>query len=547
MFAVLRRFGVVLALTALTLVVGPASAWAHGLTRSQARELRQSDAGLVLARPGAGPALRRAGGEKLTNALAIWRVPSRSALQVLPGLLRANLVTDVAADQLLFPLVAPPTPEGSDWWIPNVGANGATPPGPGKPLTIIDTGVDLAHEEFAGRPGTTALNPQSTATRLEEHGTAVASVAAAPRNGVGVVGVYPQANLYAWDASPSGLGITAGDVIQGLDAAIRQGAGVVNLSLGSQIRNPLLDNMIAATQAAGTLVVAAAGNSREQGSPLEYPASLPHVLTVGAIDEINQPTYFTSGSPHVDLAAPGQNIAVAVPTTLHPPDYYDRFDGTSFSSPIVAAAADWVWTVRPTLDWTQLAEVMRASSQDLYSPGFDPFTGFGRLNIPAALTVAPAAPDPQEPNEDVSYVKPGGFLHRSAKPLTALRRKSGSVTARLDFGDDPRDLYRIWVPGKRTAVVALQPVGGDADLALWGPKTASVLESGRALRRDTRGISERSGTKRERLRVKNTARKGAYYYVEAYVGAGSGSVSRPVAGIGYRIAVSIVKTKTARH
>ncbi len=548
MFAVLRRLGVVLVVAALALSVGPASAWAHGLSRAQARELRLYDSGLVLARPGAGPALRKAGGVKLANALPIWRVPSRSALRVLPGLIRSNLVSLVTADQPLLPMATPlPPAEGMDWWIANVGANGATPPGAGKPLTIVDTGVDLTHEEFASRPATTALNPQSTSGRLEEHGTAVASVAAAPLNNVGVLGAYPQASLYAWDASPSGAGITAGDVIQGLDAAMRLGAGVVNLSLGSQVRNQLVDNMIARAQAAGVLVVAAAGNSRQVGSPREYPASLPHVVTVGAIDSGNQPTYFTSGSPHVDLAAPGETIYVAVPKTLHPPTNYDFFDGTSFASPIVAAAADWVWTARPNLDWTQVAEVLRASAQDLHTPGFDPFTGFGRLNIPAALTVAPAAPDPQEPNEDVAYVKPGGFLHRSVRPLTAARRKSGSVAARVDFGDDPRDVYRIWVPGKRSAVVALQPTGGDVDLALWGPRTASVLESGGALRRDTRGISERTGTKRERLRLKNTGRKGAYYYVEAYVGEGGGSVSRPVAGVGYRIAVSIVKTKTARR
>jgi hypothetical protein len=543
MFAGVRRLGVVLVLGGLAFFVGPASAWAHGLTRTQARELRQYDAGLVLGRPGAGPALRRAGGVKLSNELPVWRLPRRAALEVLPGLLAANLVSNVAADRPLVPMDIPA--EGGDWWLPAVGANPAAAPGPGKPLTIIDTGVDLTHEEFAARPGTTALNAQSTGANNEEHGTAVASIAAAPLNTLGIVGAYPQANLYAWDASPAGVGITVGDVVTGLDAAVRQGSGVVNLSLGSQIDSPILDKMIAVAQNAGILVVAAAGNSRELGSPLEYPASLPHVLTVGATDSNNQPTFFTSGSPHVDLAAPGQDLWVAVPASSGV--NYIQASGTSFASPIVAAASDWVWTVRPTLDWTQLAEVMRASSQDLFTPGFDPFTGFGRLNIPAALTVAPAAPDPQEPNEDVTYVKSGGFLHRAAKPLTAVRRKSGSVSARLDFGDDPRDVYRIWVPGKRAASVALQPSGGDVDLALWGPRTGSVLETGRALRRDIRGIAERAGTKRERLRVKNTARKGAYFYVEAYVGRGSGSVSRSAAGISYRVAVSVFKPKPARR
>ena len=245
---------------------------------------------------------------------------------------------------------APPPAEGTDWWIANVGANGAASPGAGKPLTIIDTGVDLTHEEFASRPATTALNPQSTTGHLEEHGTAVASVAAAPLNNVGVLGAYPQANLYAWDASPSGAGITAGDVIQGLDAAMHLGAASSTSASGRQIRNPLLDTMIARVQAAGVLVVAAAGNSRQRAARGRYPASLPHVVTVGAIDSGSQPTYFTSGSPYVDLAAPGEIIYVAVPKTLHPPPSYDFFDGTSFASPIVAAAADWVWTVRPT--WT---------------------------------------------------------------------------------------------------------------------------------------------------------------------------------------------------
>ena len=45
-------------------------------------------------------------------------------------------------------------------------------------------------------------------------------MAAAPLNNLGILGAYPQANLFAWDASPNGVVITAGDVIEGLDAAI---------------------------------------------------------------------------------------------------------------------------------------------------------------------------------------------------------------------------------------------------------------------------------------------------------------------------------------
>ena len=539
MFAVLRRFGVVLALTALAFGAGSTSAWAGTLTRDQVRELRQFDSTLVVARPGAGPALRRAGGVKIATALPVWRLPSGAAVRVLPDLARDGLVADLSVDHPLSTLAEPL--EAEEWWIPVVRSNQAVPPGPGKPLTVIDTGVNMAHEEFASRPGTTVLNTQTTANQFEEHGTAVASVAAAPVNGLGLLGMYPQAALQVWDASPTGDGITAGDVIQGLDTAIRRGQGVVNLSLGSQVRNPVLDSMVAVTVSSGTLVVAAAGNSRQRGSPLEYPASLPHVLTVGAIDQGVAPASFSSGSPHVDLAAPGTSIRVAVPTTFHPPIFYDSVHGTSFAAPLVAAAAAWVWTVRPTLDVSQLFEVMRASAQDVSSPGYDLLTGFGRLDVPLALAVPPPGKDPQEPNEDVTYVKPGGLLGRAAAPLTAASRKSGGVTARLDFGEDPRDVYRVWIPGGRAASIALQPSGGDVDLAAWGPKTKTVLETGSARKRDFRGLSERTGAKRERLRVKNPAAKGAYFYVEASLGAGSGNVVRKVAGLKYSLAVSIVK------
>ena len=229
-----------------------------------------------------------------------------------------------------------------------------------------------------------------------------------------------------------------------------------------------------------------------------------------------RPAIFSSGSPHVDLAAPGtSNLASRFRRRTTRRASTTTFSGTSFAAPLVAGAAAWVWTARPTLDLSQLFEVMRGSAQDISSPGYDPLTGFGRLDVPLALAVPPPAKDPQEPNEDVTYVKPGGLLRRAATPLTAAGRKSGGVSARLDFGEDPRDVYRVWIPGRRAASIALQPSGGDVDLKPGGPRRKPSSRRGSARRRDFRGLSERTGTKRERLRVKNTARKGAYFYVEA--------------------------------
>jgi Subtilase family len=549
MFALLRRLGIAVVLAGLALAAWPASSWAQqGLTRAQERDLRFYDSALILARRGAGPALRRAGGARVASTLPIWRLPTGAALRVLPELLLANLVRDVEPNR--------PVPQAThldqgdpllqyEWWIPVVGLDRAEPPGPGKPVTVIDSGVDLTHEEFAARPATTPLNAQTTSGEAETHGTAVASVVGAPANGQFLVGVYPQAALQAWDASPSGNGITTADVVAGLDAAIRHGPGVVNLSLGTQFRSRTLESIVARTAGSNELIVASAGNGRTTGNPLEYPASFPHVLTVGAIDESRRPAVFSSGSPYVDLAAPGTNIVVAV-THSFSTSGYSLFSGTSFASPMVAGASAWVWTARPTLDVMQLAGVMRASAQDISTPGFDSFSGFGRLDIPTALSVAPPAPDPQEPNEDVTYVKPHGLLGRAARPLTAAGRPKGTVTARLEFAEDPRDVYRIWIPARRAAAVTLQPADGDVDLGVWGPQTVTVLEGGRARRRDSRGLSERRGRGRESLRVTNKGKRGTYYYVEASPGAGSGTARR-VQGIGYSLSVATVKPKRARR
>ena len=125
MFAVLKRLGVMIVFGALAFAV-PSTALAGS---TLAHELAPYRAGLVLAKPGAGPALREAGAVKIASALPIWRVPTRSALQVLPGLLRSDLVSEVTPDQPLSTLQTPPA-EGTDWWIPFVHADGAVPPGP---------------------------------------------------------------------------------------------------------------------------------------------------------------------------------------------------------------------------------------------------------------------------------------------------------------------------------------------------------------------------------------------------------------------------------
>jgi len=380
--------------------------------------------------------------------------------------------------------------QGQEWWLHDIGADQAAPPGPGVPITIVDSGVDPTHPEFSDRPNTTFLNSQSVDGPEEWHGTAVASVAAAPENGVGIVGVYPQAALQVWDASPAST-ISTLSTVTGIETAAQHCPGVINLSFGStqpstQLRAAILDAF-----RNGCLVVASAGNDGANGHP-DFPAAYAHVLTVAASDQNDTVPSFSSEGPWVDVAAPGVGLVAAVPLSHNPAGYSTGLDGTSFSAPIVSAAAAWVWTMRPTLDVTQIFELMRRSARDIGAPGFDPESGWGIVNIPNALA-APAPPrDPDEPNDDIDEVQPGRLFPAGQPTLTTAARPSNRIAATLDASEDPGDIYRIWVPAHHVVRVSVSS-GGNAAARIWGPQTTSVDESLAARRRDLKGQLVRAG------------------------------------------------------
>jgi hypothetical protein len=450
--------------------------------------------------------VRRAGGTPVSRRLSLWRLPSAAAVRLVPRLAVAGAVVDFEPERSRTrhnhgaagdPLV----PE--QWWLAAVGADRADAPGPGKPVAIVDSGVDLSHPEFAGRPDTVVLNEQRLVGGREFHGTAVASVAGAPANGAGMVGVYPAASLALWDASPRGQ-LTTTSVIEGLEAAAARGPAVINLSIGGVLRSRFEEQAVLDAVAQGSLVVAASGNERRGGDPPNYPASLPHVLTVGSLSQAGAVSSFSSSSPGMDLVAPGESVLGAVPAWAAP-EGYELLDGTSFAAPIVSAAAAWVWTARADLDAGQVAEALRLSARDLDAPGRDTSGGYGVLDIPAALAVAAPARDPFEPNDDVAQVRADGFLGRATPSLTTPARGRGTVSARIDAAEDPRDVYRVWVPARRRVVAVAKPAGA-VRLRLLAPIPAGV-----------RAVSTAAG-----FEIRNPSRTGR----QAYLAASPGSLPR---------------------
>lgn len=458
-------------------------------------------ASLVQGRPGSDHAFRETGATPVATALHVWRVPAAA----LPRLRRAGVVEFAEPVRRLYSDAAPVTAldeplAPSEWWRGVIGADATPAPGPGAPVTIVDSGVDVTHPEFASRPNTTMLNEQQLVSDEDDHGTEVASVVGAPVNGVGIAGVYPQAVLRSWDASPFGF-ITTSSAIAGIVAAANRGPGVINLSFGGERPDRLIRNAVLYAFRRGSLVVASSGNDGLVGNPLSYPASYPHVLTVGATEQSGLVSGFSSESVDVDLVAPGRQIMVAEPVSYDPSGYITA-SGTSFSAPMVAGAAAWVWTAHPEIDNTQLFDVMRMSAHDLEPTGYDRASGFGLLDIPRALAYPVPARDPLEPNDDVDEVRPKGIFAAGEAPVTTARRLATTITARLDRHEDPRDVYRAYVPAQGTLTVSTSD--GAVGLRIFRSGASSVLSSVPAAARTSLGV----------LRLRNAAAGAVYDYVE---------------------------------
>jgi hypothetical protein len=311
--------------------------------------------------------------------------------------------------------------------------------------------------------------------------------------------------LRLWDAGADVLGLIAG-----IDAASQLGPGVISVSLGTADR-PVVEQAVNAAVRRGSLVVASVGNERAEGSPEQFPAAIPHVFTVGAVDEQLAVASFSNVSRALDIVAPGTNIRVAVPKAIDATGYRTA-TGTSFAVPIVAGAAAWIWTQRPELDAGQVAELLRRTARDVGPPGFDADTGWGVLDIPAALA-EPAPPrDPSEPNDDIDLVRGAGEFSGITPLIRPRGPRRGDLAGRVDSVEDPRDVYPVWVPARARLYASLR-ANADIDLELWAPETVSVLEEGRARRLDLRVRSARRGLRPDVIDTVSPFARGRYFYL----------------------------------
>jgi subtilisin family serine protease len=382
--------------------------------------------------------------------------------------------------------------------------------GAGVRVAVLDTGVDAAHPDLAGRVAAEAnFTGSPDVSDHNGHGTHVASIVAGTGEASGGArrGVAFGATLLSGKVlDDRGVG-SFSSIIAGMEWAAAEGAGVVNMSLSSGFastgRDPLSLAVDSLTASHGVLFVASAGNTGPGPTTIGAPGAADAALTVGAVDGHDRLADFSSRGPRLgdlaikpDLVAPGVDIvaARAAGTSLGDPvgSAYTRLTGTSMAAPQVAGAAALLAERHP--EWTPArlkAALLGTAVPAPHSGAFD--AGAGRLDLTTGIR-QPAFADPATVGFGlISYPQAG--LPPVERTVTLTNDAGTALT--VDLSASLRDPAghkapegmvavapaRLTVPaqGSATVTVTLDPALG-ATGAFAGEVLATPTQAGEVLR-----------------------------------------------------------------
>lgn len=354
-------------------------------------------------------------------------------------------------------------------------------------IAIIDSGCDLTHPDLVYTDPAAHFNveelrlgmgPPFNAQPVSPHGTAVAGIAAAVHNSIGVAGIAPNSPIMpaVWDETSEGAAMA-------INWAVLEGARVVNMSFKSP-PSPVLEDAVSNAIHEDVVLVAASGNTNQ---PLvDFPAAYPGVIAVGAIDAAGQrPQVLRGLSPwgsnfggDLDVVAPG----IDIPTTDmrgnagynitrgQAGDYNLHFERTSAAAPHVAGLAALILSRCPDLTGDQVQQVICESCERLngYTYVENPShphgewnheIGYGLINIDGALELCGNLENEVEEND--------------VTESTAQNGDNGSGGASTAAADVPFDLDAIdMTQGTLLIRFVARPLGGpiEADMILtWVP------------------------------------------------------------------------------
>lgn len=274
--------------------------------------------------------------------------------------------------------------EESQWSYQAVRANEAAQKGltgKGVKVAVIDSGIS-PHPELTIAGGTSTVDYTSSWTDDNGHGTHVAGIIGAHRNGTGIVGVAPDANLYAVKAmNEKGEG-TLQDILEGIDWSIANGMDIINLSLGTEADSRMMHDMINKAYARGIMLVGAAGNdgvADGTGNTVDYPAKYDSIIAVAAIDRYLKRATFSSTGNEVEASAPGVDVL-----STYTGGRYAYMSGTSQATPHIAGLLALLKQQNSALSGSALRNELMKHTIDLGTAGRDPWYGYGLATYGAA-------------------------------------------------------------------------------------------------------------------------------------------------------------------
>jgi subtilisin family serine protease len=247
-------------------------------------------------------------------------------------------------------------------------------------VAVIDSGVDIAHPDFAD-----AIADQFDAAADDApphpHGTGMAGAIAAHRT---MLGTAPRVRLLVVRAFAAKAGDGEGttfNIIKGLDWAVAKGARVVNMSFAGP-PDPRLRDALARTARKGVVLIAAAGNAGPRSPPL-YPAADTNVIAVTATDIDDGLFAGANRGSHIAVAAPGVDVLVPGPNGT-----YQLTTGTSVAAAEVSGVAALLIERNPKLTPADVRRILMRTAKAIAPKVREKDFGAGLVNAFDAVNAA---------------------------------------------------------------------------------------------------------------------------------------------------------------
>lgn len=289
--------------------------------------------------------------------------------------------------------------------------------GKGIKVGVIDTGIRTNHPDLKVAGGVSFVAGVSSYNDDMGHGTHVAGIISAKDNSIGVVGVAPEANIYAIKALDSKGEGNQSDVVAAIDWAINQKMDIINLSITSPQGSYLLSQTLQKAYNQDIIIIAASGNSLTPltgSQDVLFPARYPTVIGVGSINRSNQKSSFSYYGESLELVAPGEKILSTFAGYVDGVyKDYSYSDGTSMASPFVAGIAALYKQAYPEFTNAQIRTLMQQSAIDLGVKGKDSSYGYGLVQPPFEVNGEPFISSFPDVKSNAWYAKEIEYLYEN--------------------------------------------------------------------------------------------------------------------------------------